>query len=236
MAVNGPSGIFFETFSRLERQKPLPYTRMVTRNLPSLTSAQAEVLSFIKERCRESGIPPSYREIQKHFGYKAVGTVQDHVKALIAKGALEKPTKKSSRKARTLLPAGHSGSPGIKRIPVYGEVAAGGPREAQQLELGTAVIDEATARGDVFALRVVGDSMIDVGIYEGDLLVVEKRSRARSGDIVVALLDNETTVKRYEEKGSDVFLIPENKKMGPISTRGKQLSIQGKVVGLQRKF
>jgi repressor LexA len=206
-----------------------------TKN-PQLTESQKAVLQFIKEFVRRQGMAPSYREIQAHFGYKAVGTVQDHVRALVEKGHLEKTDlKNKKRPARGLLPKGLSLS-GVRKIPIYGEIAAGGPRAAEQLELGEVVITEDLVKGECFALRVVGDSMIDAGIYEGDHVIVEQGSRVREGDIVVALLDGETTVKKYAVKNGEVLLIPENKRMRPISTRGKNLEIQGRVVSLQRKL
>ena len=181
-------------------------------------------------------MPPSYREIQTHFAYKAVGTVQDHVRALIEKGVLEKnKNPQEKRRARGLLPKGLRVE-GVRRLPVYGEIAAGGPRAAEQLELGEVVIAEDQVKGECFALRVVGESMIEVGIFEGDHLIVEIGVRVHSGDIVVALLDGETTVKRYQEKNGQIFLVPENKHMQAIATTGRRLEIQGRVVGLQRMF
>ena len=196
-----------------------------------LTESQEAVLKFIKSHSLDAGSPPSYREIQAHFGYKAIGTVQDHVKALVTKGCLEKPDK--TRAARSLIPAGQK-LEGMKRIPIYGEIAAGGPREAMQLELGSMVIP--ATKGASFGLRVVGDSMIEVGILEGDHIIVEQNARIKSGDIIVALLEGETTVKRYVEKAGKVFLVPENRKMSPIPVNGRRFEIQGKVVGLQRKI
>ena len=201
-----------------------------------LTDPQAEVLRFIKEYRSETGTSPSYREIQKHFRYKSVKAVQDHVQALFNKGALEKvSSKKSKGLARQLMPAGEKVE-GVKRISVYGEVAAGGPREGVQLELGSLFVNEAISKNECFGLRVTGNSMVDAGIYEGDFLIVEKSARARNGEIVVALLDGETTVKRYQDQKGQVHLIPENAEMTPIPVQGKKLEIQGKVIGLQRKF
>lgn len=206
-----------------------------TKKAP-LTESQKKVLDYIEHFLRTQGLPPSYREIGAALGYKAVGTVQDHVKALIEKGYLEKAELSQKRGlARGLLPKGFSFS-GVKRIPLYGEVAAGGPRASEQLELGEVVISQDLVRGDCFALRVVGDSMIEVGIFEGDHLIVERAARVQEGDIVVALLDGETTVKRYSVKGGEVVLVPENRRMKAISTQGKSLEIQGRVVSLQRKL
>lgn len=200
-----------------------------------LTENQSAVLRFIKAYFSENGVPPSYREIQKHFDYKSVGTVQDHVRALIKKGALEKSYGGNSKKAKALLPSGQKMG-GVKRLPVYGEIAAGGPREGVQLELGTIAVGEELAAGECFALRVVGNSMIDAGIFEGDHVIVEKKAKIKNGDIVVALLNGETTVKRYQEKSGKIYLIPENATMAPIEVRGGNFEIQGKVTGLQRKF
>lgn len=197
----------------------------------SLTSAQKEVLQFIRECCEQQGGPPSYREIQARFGYKAVGTVQDHVNALIKKGYLER----SEGKARGLLPTGFR-IEGVKRIPIYGEIAAGSAREATQIELGALVITNSMAKDPCFALRVVGDSMIEAGILEGDYVIVERGSDVQNGDIVVALLNGETTVKRYQLKADGIYLIPENRLMKPIYVAGRPFEIQGRVVGLQRKL
>ena len=199
---------------------------------PAPTKAQAEILSYIRECCQRTGIAPSYREIQAHFGFRAIGTVQDHVKALLQKGWLEK---NGPRQARTLQPADHKRE-GLKHIPIYGEIAAGDPRDTPQIELGTLTVSEKDASDTTFALRVVGNCMCEAGILEGDHLIVERKAKVKSGDIVVALLDGETTVKRYVEKNGTVFLVPENRALSPIAVKGKHLEIQGKVVGLQRRF
>jgi repressor LexA len=200
-----------------------------------LTQNQAHLLEFIKTYSQENGFPPSYREIQRHFGYKAVGTVQDHVRALIQKGALQKSYGQNSKKARALIPSGPKPSSG-KSIPIFGEIAAGGPREAIQTELGNLVIGDDLASGDCFALRVVGNSMIDIGIFEGDFVIVDRTQKVKNGDIIVALLEGETTVKRYRETKDKILLIPENRTLKPIEVTTEDFQIQGKVTGLQRKF
>lgn len=181
------------------------------------------------------GIPPSYREIQKHFGYKAIGTVQDHVRCLMEKGRLEQPTsRRAERKARGLIPKGLR-SDGVRRLPIYGEIAAGSARESEQVELGTLTISKKVVNDPCFGLRVVGNSMVDAGILEGDILIVE-RGHVKSGEIVVALLDGETTVKRYVRKDGRIFLVPENRLMKPIEMTSARFEIQGKVVALFRRF
>lgn len=207
---------------------------MVTQGPKILTESQQAILDFIKKHCLQEGIPPSYREIQKAFGFKAVGTVQSHVQALIQKGALENSFNKE-RKARGLVPSGHR-LVGLRRVPVFGEVAAGGPRDAAQLELGFVAVSDEVTKSECFGLRVVGTSMVDAGIFEGDYLIVERTQKVKDGDIVVGLLDGETTVKRFEKKLGKFFLIPENSRMKPIEVVNQNLEIQGKVVGLQRKI
>lgn len=198
-----------------------------------LTDSQEKILKFIKDQCTKNGSPPSFREIQSEFGYKSVNSVQTHIEALKKKGALETSVKE--KQARTLMPAGFAHQP-VKHLPIYGEIAAGSPRDSDQLELGTLIISEEVSKSATFALRVRGDSMVEAGIFEGDHLIVDRKARTRNGDIVVALLDGETTVKRLMEKDNETYLVPENKNLKPIPTRGKKLLIQGKVVGLQRKF
>lgn len=196
-----------------------------------LSPQQESVFEYIQKHYEQNGVAPSYRDIQSHFGFKSVGTVQDHVRALIQKGRIEKPEKK----ARGLIPVGMK-LESAKRLSVYGEIAAGGPRASEQLELGSIVVCETLAKGECFALKVVGNSMVDAGIFEGDHVVVQRESRIKNGDIVVALVEGETTVKRFEKKGEEVFLIPENKKMSPMNITSKTFEIQGKVIALQRKM
>lgn len=200
-----------------------------------LTESQKAILKFIQDACRKNGVAPSYREIQKHFGFSAVGTVQGHVKALKAKGALEETDQGPQRKARSLIPAGQKWD-SMRQLPVYGEIAAGGPRDSAQVELGSVLVSEEMCAGECFALRVVGNSMIEAGIFEGDHLIVQKTHRVKSGEIVVALLDGETTVKRYQEKNGQIQLVPENKSMKPISVTTQRFQIQGRVISLQRRF
>jgi len=226
----------------LDKSAPLriPYICMDERStdnssIPStLTDTQSEILEFIRKTCELNGVPPSYREIQEHFGYKAVGTIQDHVKALVTKGFLKRGTG-PGRRARDLLPTGFRPE-AVRQIPIYGEIAAGPTRDSAQIELGSMTLPQSMLKGDCFALRVVGDSMEDVGILEGDLLVVQRQNRANSGDIVVALLNRETTVKRYMESKGQILLVPENKKMKSIPVTNEDFQIQGKVIGLQRRF
>jgi len=201
-----------------------------------LSPRQAEILAYLRECCDASGRPPSYREIQKHFGLKTVATVYEHMKALEGKGAIIKlDNAREERRARNLVPKGHENDR-AKRVPIYGEVAAGSPREAQQIDFGELLVPSAISLHPTFCLRVTGDSMVDAGILEGDFLVVEKGAKIVNGDIVVALVEGETTVKRFFRRADGIYLVPENKRLKEMKVSGKRLEIQGKVVGLQRKI
>ncbi len=194
-----------------------------------LSPAQNRVLHFIESEIARSGRPPTYRDIAAHCGYDAVGTVQDHVKALLHKGFLEK----EPGRARGLRLAHHNRSVGI---PILGSVPAGNPMEAIEETQGT-IPYPTDSRSQLFALKVKGESMIEAGILDGDFVIVRKDAEARDGDIVVALLDGEATVKTLEKRQGRVRLLPANPRFQPIELdRYAENIIQGKVVGLQRYY
>lgn len=195
----------------------------------SLTAKQAEILRIIEEETAQSGRPPSYREIAKRCGYDAVGTVQDHVRALIRKGFLTQVR----GVARGIQLAHRSES---RDIPILGSVPAGRPIEAIHDATGSVSIS-GSLKGDFYALRVKGESMIEAGILDGDLVIVRQQATADSGDIVVAMIEGEATVKKLERKAGRVRLLPANPLFSPIEIPpGSENSIQGKVVALQRLF
>lgn len=199
----------------------------------TLTGPQREMLDFIKDRC-DAAKPPTYREIQEHFGFKSVNAVQDTVKRLMSAGFLDQGRSRSGTR-RGLIPKGYE--PGeSKRLSVIGSIAAGALTDSPQIELGSTWVDGSWVKGSSFALRVKGNSMIEAGIFEDDILIIERGVDARHGDIIVALWEGETTVKRYEKRGGKIFLVPANASMKPIAVERGQLAIQGKVVGLQRKM
>ncbi|MGE0614030.1 MAG: transcriptional repressor LexA [Bacteriovoracia bacterium] len=197
-------------------------------NAPSLTEKQAKVLAFIENEITRAGRPPTLRDIAKHLGLRAVGTVQDHVAALLRKGFLQK----EEGTVCGLRPSYHSEA---RAIPILGMVPAGNPIEAIPDALGSLTVPAHKLRGELFALKVKGDSMIDAGILEGDLVVVKKQSQADHGQIVVAMLDGEATVKRLDKAKGRLRLLPENSRYAPIEldpTRDNV--IQGVVVSVQR--
>ncbi|HVJ65555.1 MAG TPA: transcriptional repressor LexA [Bdellovibrionota bacterium] len=203
----------------------------------NLSERQKELLNFIEACVHQEQRIPSYREMAKHLGVSAVGTIQDHIHALTKFGYLEK-------KGRSLRLSGHRQSPTMS-IPIVGEVAAGALQDAFEVALGTLQVSPATIRnpknsGAYFALKVRGESMIDIGIYEGDYLVVDREAKTKSGDVVVAQHLNQATVKtiQYPKSKSDpVALIPQNAKMKPILVDpDEEFQVLGKVVALQRFY
>jgi repressor LexA len=195
-----------------------------------LTEKQAAVLGYIAQILGQEGRPPTFRDIAEHCGYDAVGTVQDHVRALIKKGFLHK----EPGVARGLRLAHRSHS---IDVPILGTVPAGKPIEAIEDTLGTISIP-ARFRGDIYALRVSGESMVDAGIMDGDFVIVHKQFHADHGDIVVAMIDGEATVKTLDKECRDgVRLLPANPRFSSIEIPPESDNvIQGEVVSVQRYY
>ncbi len=207
-----------------------------------LTPLQERVLDHIA-RAAAAGRPPTIREIGAAFGWRSTGTVRDHLRALVAKGALRwdhgrarglVPARSGARISGLEVPAQSSGArdPGI---PILGRVAAGRPLLAEENLEGHLDIPGAVAAGrpGLFALRVQGDSMRDAGILDGDAVVVRKQETARSGEIVVARVGGEATVKRLRHAGRRAFLDPANPAYMPIPVGG-ETRILGRVIGVWR--
>jgi repressor LexA len=187
---------------------------------------------------RRNGYPPTVREICKATGLKSPRSVSQHLQALERKGYIQRGRDKS--RAIRFLHKSVMG-PGIPdevvALPVLGKVSAGQPLAAADDGDATLLVDRQIAGGeDSFLMKVEGDSMIDAHIMEGDYIVVSPEPEAKGGDIVVAKIGDETTVKRYEERENGVHLVPENSGMRPIdvSSRSGDIRILGKVVGLIR--
>ncbi len=213
---------------------------------PELTDRQREVYDFIQDRIRAWGYPPTIREIGEHLGIKSTNGVADHLKALKRKGYLEH----DERKSRALTPVRPSRGTVVRAIgstgqgvtvPILGRVAAGEPILAEEQAEGAVVVDSVLL-GDgrkVFALKVVGESMIEDGIYDGDYIFVRKRETAERGDIVVVIIEGEATVTRYFPEGERIRLQPANSRMQPIYVNKKDyknIQIIGLVVGVYRKM
>jgi len=202
-----------------------------------LTARQREVLDFVRAFAAEQGYPPTVREIGAHFGF-VPRSVFDHLKALERKGYLRRRSSKS-RSLEILDEAGAPARPRGVAVPIVGRVAAGDPLLAvQNIEGSLWLSPEGVSGGETFLLRVQGDSMVDAHILPGDYALVRRQPAAEHGDIVVALLNDEATVKRLLYKGDQVLLKPENPTMKPIAVRraDPRLQIVGKVIGVLRRL
>ena len=218
--------------------------------MQGLTDRQREILEFITRRIQEQGYPPTIREIGEQMGIRSTNGVNDHLKALERKGFLQR----EGLKSRALRPVGNdNGASNVVTalipdsgetiaVPIIGRVAAGSPILAEENVEATVHVDSfflgAKPTDKVFALRVSGDSMIDAGILDGDYIFIRKQIEARSGQIVVAMIDGEATVKRYEPDGDLIRLVPENAAMAPIVIRRQDFratSILGIVCGVWRR-
>jgi repressor LexA len=225
----------------------------------ALTQRQREILDFISASIVERGFPPTLREIGEHFSIRSTNGVNDHLKALEKKGHLRREDLKS-RAMRPVLPDGSGelvpmrraamGTGGVElvtdnddmaEIPILGRVAAGQPILAVEQATDTVRVDRVLIGGhrEVFGLKIVGESMIEDGIYDGDYVFVKKTPSAKTGEIVDAMIDREATVKRYFPEGDRIRFQPANSNMQPIIVRRadfKSVDIIGVVVGVYRKL
>ena len=195
-----------------------------------LTHRQQLVLTFIQEFAHAEGFPPTRAEIAKALGFRSINAAEDHVKALRKKGVIE-ILPGTSRGIRILGDREHGG------VPIIGKVAAGSPILAEEHIQGRYRIDPGlfSPHAD-YLLKVKGSSMIEVGILDGDLLAVHRTTEVQSGQIVVARVDDEVTVKRFRRRGNTVRLMPENADFSPIivDLRRQELVIEGLGVGVIR--
>jgi len=197
-----------------------------------LTKRQQEVLDYIKNYIKAAGYPPTVREIGGNFEMSEKGAY-DHLRAIEKKGYIKRAAKKY--RAIEILDFVPFSKGGIVEVPIVGRIAAGEPLFAIENIEGTLPLSKGMVSGaGTFALRVKGTSMIEAGIFNGDYVIVKKQASAEQGEIVVALLDDEATIKRFYRENGTIRLQPENPTMSPIIV--KEATILGKVVGLFRKF
>ena len=195
--------------------------------MEELTRRQTEILELLRAHLEETGFPPTRAEIAAHFGFSSPNAAEDHLRALERKGAIE-ILPGASRGLRILQADG---------LPVVGRVAAGAPMLAEQHIDARYRIDSGLFKPRAhYLLRVRGLSMRDAGIFDGDLLAVHRTRDARSGQIVVARLNDEVTVKRFKRRGNQVQLLPENPDFAPIEVdvRKDKLELEGIAVGVLR--
>ncbi|MBD2836616.1 transcriptional repressor LexA [Pseudomonas sp. JM0905a] len=200
-----------------------------------LTPRQAEILAFIKRCLEDNGFPPTRAEIAQELGFKSPNAAEEHLKALARKGAIEM-TPGASRGIR--IPGFEPGQNEDDGLPVIGRVAAGAPILAQQnIEESCRINPDFFHPRADYLLRVRGMSMKDIGIYDGDLLAVHSTREARNGQVVVARLGEEVTVKRFKREGEKVWLIAENPEFAPIEVNldEQDLVIEGLSVGVIRR-
>jgi len=211
---------------------------------------QQRIYQFILESIRENGYAPSVREIGDAVGLKSPSTVHFHLKNLAELGYIEK----GAFKGRAIVPTDRGAAaqakpradesprprreaepePVPKRVPIVGTVAAGSPILAQECIEDYLTFDTGGRDGEYFALRVRGESMLGVGILPGDLVVVHQQQTARNGEIVVALLEDEATVKTFDRRDGHIWLLPANPEYQPIDGTG--CTIMGKVVAVVRQY
>jgi repressor LexA len=199
-----------------------------------LTRRQRQILEYVIEYTRRRGYPPSVRDIGNALHLTSSSTVHSHLSALEKKGYLRRDPSKP-RAIEVLKEATSLPHKRVVSLPVVGRVTAGAPILAEQnIEDSFTLPEDFVGGGECFLLRVRGDSMVGAGIFDGDYLVVRKQSHAQDGDIVVARIGDEATVKRFYREGDRIRLQPENPTMEPIYAR--DVVIEGKAVGLVRRL
>jgi len=199
-----------------------------------LTARQKEILDYIRQFRVDRGFAPTHREICEKFGFSSYGTAYKHLKLLADKGFLKRD--RHQRRGLEVTAAAREAT--SEELPFLGRIAAGRPIEA--VSNGETIPVPPLLRPDGprehYVLRVAGDSMIDEGIHDGDWVVVERRERAERGEMVVALVGDDVTLKRFYPDGSTVRLQPSNPAMAPLFVQAADLRIQGIVVGLMRRY
>jgi len=207
-----------------------------SRRLSYMTETQKAIYDFIADYQNQYGISPTQREIRDHFGYASFGTVYKHLELLQKKGYLYRDW---NQKRGLELVRAAPGEQAETEIPFLGLIAAGQPIESLPVPEKVAVPNHLLGGqpDEHYVLRVIGDSMIQEGIYDGDYVVVLRRDRASAGEMVVALVGKaEVTLKRFYPEGDMVRLQPANPSMEPIRVPAGEIGIQGVVVGLMRQY
>ncbi len=199
--------------------------------MKALTSRQQQVYDLIRDHIQQTGMPPTRAEIASRLGFRSPNAAEEHLKALARKGVIE-IVSGASRGIRLLMEEETA-----EGLPLIGRVAAGEPLLAEQHIESHFQVDPALFKPAAdFLLRVSGTSMKDIGIMDGDLLAVHKTQDVRNGQVVVARIDDEVTVKRWKKQGNTVHLLPENSEFSPIvvDIREQNLTVEGLAVGVIR--
>lgn len=219
------------------------------QNTQPLTPKEKMVLEFVELYVLENGVAPTYQEVSTHFGFASLNSVQNYFRQLESKGYIRLAGGNQKRALTLLHPASSFQDAVVEKtnrntrpegvsLPLLGKVAAGSPIEAlahdEFIDVPASLVQHADR---TYALRVQGQSMIDDGIFDGDVILVQKQSTAVNGEIVVAMIEDEATVKRFYRHNKDsIELRPANASMDPMYFRKDDVKIRGVVVGLIRKF
>lgn len=199
-----------------------------------LTPRQRDAYEFIETFLSRHGFAPSYEEIRRHLGLASLNSVAKLVAGLRRRGALE-PAPANAKRALAPGP-GARGAASPRVVPLLGVIAAGSPLEPFENPEPIEIPSSLAGPGERYALRVRGDSMIEDGIRDGDIVVVRRAETARDGETVVAVVDGEATLKRFRRRGDRVELRPANAALAPIVARADRVAIRGVLVGLVRRY
>jgi repressor LexA len=198
-----------------------------------LTKRQKQILDYLEESIEKNGYAPSLIEISRHFNLNSISTIHKHLLHLEEKGLI----RRHWNRARAIEVVPSQPNPEARDVPLVGLISAGQPIEAVRANELVAVPEDLIGRRDVFVLKVKGESMVDEQVREGDYVIVENRSEARNGEMVVALLEGENvTLKKYYREKEEIRLQPAHPTMKPIYVKEDDLKIQGVVIGLLRKY
>ena len=203
--------------------------------MTGLTPAQEKVFRFVREYITRHGYSPSYEEVRRHLGFKSLNSVYKHLKQLEGRGYLRTPWNNKKR-ALDLSPLHSPVNAGASSIPFLGTVAAGIPIEVVQTAESVEVPENFLGNGSNFALRVRGDSMIEDGIRDGDILIITQQPHAENGQIVVALVAGKATVKKFYRRENEIELKPANFRMKSIVASAEEVEVVGVVMGLLRNY
>ncbi|MGD0397531.1 MAG: transcriptional repressor LexA [Syntrophobacteraceae bacterium] len=203
--------------------------------MTGLTPAQEKVFRFVREYITRHGYSPSYEEVRRHLGFKSLNSVYKHLKQLEGRGYLLTPWNNKKR-VLDLAPLHSPVKAGAFSIPFLGTVAAGIPIEVVQTAESIEVPENFLGNGSNFALRVRGDSMIEDGIRDGDILIITQQPHAENGQTVVALVAGEATVKKFYRRENEIELKPANSRMKSIVASAEEVELVGVVMGLLRNY
>jgi repressor LexA len=196
-----------------------------------VTRRQRQVLDYVQGYLRRHGYSPSLEEIGRHLGVTSLATVHKHLTRLEGRGAI----RRRAHQSRSVEVVSGSEKGGAT-VPLLGRVAAGRPIEPVEVAETVSLPEDLLGRGETFALRVVGDSMIGDGILDGDVVIVETRSDAPNGSTVVAMVGGDATVKRFYRRRDRIHLVPANERVEAIVARPEEVQVRGVVIGLLRRY